>query len=332
MKSFPSTDFNLGFYVCGPPAKRRQLVLDWRSFFEAYADGECSEGESYLSAFCFDAGLSDYWHGAGGPKGYAGAAWAPHITVDVDSPVLADAMDAARALLAGMEYRHGVNLDAVACFFSGEKGFHILIPTPGLGAVPGVEFPSIAKRFIECLAGDAGGCVDFSVFDKQRIIRLPNSRHPRSGLFKVFLPADELLTLSSAAVRDYARERQYVGWRWAGPDWGAGGLPALWTSAARDVECSHGEQVRSTSSRCADTRQGTRLNRLTMQFILDGAPAGSRAVRLFSAAADIAGLGGNERIAMALLYEPALDCGLCPSEARRQILAGVEHGKRGSHE
>lgn len=328
MNLSPSDKFNMGFYVAGPPSKRRELVLDWRSYFEAYSDGDCCEGEAYLSAFVFDDGLGDYWRGACGPKGYTGAAWAPHITVDIDSPVLADAMNAVRALLAGMEYRYKVNLDAVACFFSGEKGFHILIPTPGLGAAPGTDFPSTVRRFVEIMTQETncGGCVDFSVFDRQRIIRLPNSRHPRSGLYKVYIPSDELMTLSPAAVRDIARERQCVGWRWAGPGWGAGGLPAVWAAAMRDVETTAKQQPSSVPFRCDDARET--LNRLTRQFIVDGAPVGSRAVRLFSAAADIAGLGGTEQIALALLYEAALDSGLCPSEARRQILAGVEHGQK----
>ena len=68
-----------------------------------------------------------------------------------------------------------------------------------------------------------------------------------------------------------------------------------------------------------------RLNRLTLDFIRDGAAVGDRHRLLFSAAANLAEFGCPPDLAHALLTEPALDNGLPPSEIRRQIDCGLNH-------
>jgi hypothetical protein len=67
------------------------------------------------------------------------------------------------------------------------------------------------------------------------------------------------------------------------------------------------------------------LNRQTLDFIRDGANVGDRHRLLFSASANLAEFGCPPALAHALLTEPALDCGLSPSEVRRQIDCGLSH-------
>ena len=75
-----------------------------------------------------------------------------------------------------------------------------------------------------------------------------------------------------------------------------------------------------------------RLSAFLRRFIRDGElDADRRAVSTFRAAAELAELHeavGFDGLAHALLAEAALDSGLTPSEAKRQIDCGLAHGRR----
>ena len=85
-------------------------------------------------------------------------------------------------------------------------------------------------------------------------------------------------------------------------------------------------EAEAEAERRASVTEGhaeARLNRLTLNFIRDGAAEGDRHRLLFSAAANLGEFGCPPPLARALLTEPALDCGLPPSEVRRQIDCGL---------
>jgi hypothetical protein len=71
-----------------------------------------------------------------------------------------------------------------------------------------------------------------------------------------------------------------------------------------------------------------RLARDTVEFLRSGAPNGERATRLFRAAANLGEFGCTDHLAFALLEEPARDCGLTPSEVKKQINDGLAHARR----
>ena len=68
-----------------------------------------------------------------------------------------------------------------------------------------------------------------------------------------------------------------------------------------------------------------RLNRTTLEFIRDGAEVGDRHPRLFRAAANLREFAAPPELIHALLTEAGLDCGLSPSDVRRQIDCGIVH-------
>ena len=71
------------------------------------------------------------------------------------------------------------------------------------------------------------------------------------------------------------------------------------------------------------------MNRLTLDFVRNGATVGDRHRLLFSAAANLAEFGCQAALAHALLTEAALDSGLPPYEVRRQIACGLNAVKGG---
>src|SRR5581483_4223088 len=116
------------------------------------------------------------------------------------------------------------------------------------------------------------------VYDKVRLFRAPNSRHPKTGLHKRRLTLDELLHLDAARVRQLATEPEPFG------------LPVVtatdpqaaadWHAALQAVE----REAEVKAERRAVLANGTpRLNRQTLDFIRDGADQGNRHRLLFSA-------------------------------------------------
>jgi hypothetical protein len=312
-----------GFRVVGCTARRRRLV-NAAAALAAYAacDPRAEvEKEGYLSAFWFGPDFDDYLSATGSPKGYRGVCWSPYVLWDVDHPE-----DPGRALrearaLAGVildRYRPLAE-DDLLLFFSGAKGYHVGLPT-FWGPAPSVDFNRVARLFAERLAALAGVTIDRSVYDKVRLFRAPNSRHPKTNLHKRRLNHNELMSLSVEDIRRLARQ----------PVPFAPPVPAaVCDRAAQDWQDALADLRRQTEAaeqrRATATNGAPRLNRLTLEFIRDGASVGDRHRLLFSVAANLAEFGCPPALAHALLTEAALDSGLTPGDVRRQIECGLAH-------
>jgi hypothetical protein len=313
-----------GFRVVGHRAERRRLI-DWRAAFAAYAlcdPAAQTEREAFLSHFTFEPDFAAYLERNGSEAGYSGPCGAEWLFWDIDRPgdlgrAISDARRLAGAILD--RYRE-LDDDALLVFLSGGKGCHVGVPTALWGPAPSDSFNLTARRFCEAHGERAGIVVDGSVYSKVRLFRAPNSRHPKTGLYKRRLALDELMHLEPAALADLARQPEpFRISRLAGPSPTAA---VDWLEARRAVE-------RRTVERRAVLREGSaRLTATTLAFIKDGAPDGERAVRTFQAAANLAELDCPLALAHALLTDAALDSGLAPGEARRQIESGLAHARR----
>jgi hypothetical protein len=141
--------------------------------------------------------------------GYEGPILAPVWPLDVDHAVLGEALRWARAIHERLTEDWGVPRAALRAYFSGKKGFHITVDTRAFTAnAPSRFLPEVLHRMtlrlaIETGAGGAGP-LDLSLRDRVRLLRLPNTRHEASGLFKVPLAEDELFGLDPARIRDLA--------------------------------------------------------------------------------------------------------------------------------
>jgi hypothetical protein len=161
--------------------------------------------------------------------------------------------------------------------------------------------------------------IDTSIYDRVRAFRAPNSRHPKTGLHKRRIEFGELLYVTTAAILERAAEPETFELPDASPACAA--AVDDWQRAIGAVR-EHAAAVRQRRADASAT-----LNRQTLEFIRDGASIGDRHRLLFSAAANLAEFGCPSALAHALLSEVALDCGLQPTEVRRQIDCGLSHGK-----
>ena len=315
-----AADFRYGFRVLGDCRQPRRLV-DAGAALAAYAacDQRCAlERESYLSAFQFAADFREHLTATGSTAGFCGPCWAAWLWWDIDGPdgELERAREAAKRLVVAATVRLGIAENDVLCFLSGSKGWHVGIPASLWQPEPGCDFHRIARRFAEDIAEHGGATIDTGVYDKVRCFRAPNSRHPRTGLYKRRLSLDELMRLSTDAILKLAEHP--ATFELPVPTYQSEPAAALWAEAAEQVQ----REATARAERLANGNVPDKLNRATLDFIRDGATKGDRHRLLYSASANLAGFGAPLPLCVALLEEPVLDCGLPPSDVRRTIENG----------
>ena len=310
-----AAEYRFGFRVLGPATETRRLI-DWAAAFRAYAEcdnrAECDR-EAYLSAFTFAGDFAEHLKATGSTAGFAGSCWAPWLWLDVDRDQLADALDAARRLAVAAGERFGIGEDDLLAFFSGSKGFHLGLPTALWQPEPGPLFHRTARRFAERLAELAGVGIDAGVYDRVRLFRAPNSRHPRTGHYKCRLIFGELMGWNIDAIRQRAARPE--AFELPEPTGTSADAAAEWAAAADAVQC----EAEAKAQRTATGADGGRLNRGTLEFIREGAAVNNRHRLLYSAAANLHDWGAPAGLVHELLTEAALDSGLPPSEVRRCI-------------
>ena len=313
---------DVGAFVPGGPTSARVLVRH-ADLLAAYTDGEIADDrEGYLSHFAFGPEMrSHVAANRGSVAGFAGPTWCRWLVLDIDRADLTDALDDARKLVSFLHDRYAESEDAVPVYFSGGKGFHVLVelaqcPRPAIG------FHAVARTFAEALANQAGVAIDTGIYDGNHIVRLPNTRHPRTGLFKRRIDAGDLFRLDIDRVRDHARHPAGDGLP-SVPSCPAN-LPGDWNAAELATARAAADRAVRRESHSPDGR----APRCVLDLIRFGVPEGERHATLFRAAAWLAEQGSPPALVAALLTGPGRDIGLSPANVARQIQCGIDRARR----
>jgi hypothetical protein len=98
--------------------------------------------------------------------------------------------------------------DEMFFFYSGSKGLHLLIPTSVFNLEPRSDLNQVYRRLMVDIAKTLWGkdnilkhTLDLKIYDIRRLFRLPNSRHGKTGLFKVPLTIDEVRNLTEQQIQ-----------------------------------------------------------------------------------------------------------------------------------
>src|SRR5262249_40366823 len=154
--------------------------------FGRYADADPvvhPEIPAFLSTFTFPAAMRRHVEATGSTRDYVGPVGVPALRFDVDREGDPDAaLRDVRRLAGHLSERYG---DAgLSVYFSGSKGYHVEADT-GNAIEPAQEAHQVARKVAETVAGVVGVSIDSGVYDRVRLWRAPNSRHSRTGLFKI---------------------------------------------------------------------------------------------------------------------------------------------------
>jgi hypothetical protein len=311
---------DVGAFVLGAPTSPRALVRH-RDLLNAYADGAIDdEGEAYLSHFAFSPEMQAHYRThRRSVAGFAGACWCHWLVLDIDRPDLVQALADARRLVQVTGRRYP-ELD-LTVYFSGGKGFHVLIELAH-DPPPAVGFNLVCRTFAEALAARAGVKIDSAIYDLNRLIRLPNTKHPRTGLFKRRIDAEALFRLDVPGILEATKHP-------AGD-----GIPSVRSCPAklpddwRDAERLTGAKADARDATRRDGTADTRAPRYFVDFLRFGVSEGERHPTLFRCAAWLTEQGAPPSLVRALLTEPGRDVGLTPKDVQRQLTCGIEHARR----
>lgn len=318
--------------VVGDASNRRDIV-SYGKVVALYAAADPAiqpELPSFLGAFTYPRAMKTHFERTGSTRGYVGPCGVPELRFDLDDEDIEEASRNAHRLFRYLADRYAVP----TIFVSGSKGYHLSVPTGG-SIEPASPNPRIARSLAARIAEDAGVPIDLGVYDAVRLWRAPNSRHQRTGLFKVIIPdPDDLPYLDLSDLR--GRAARPVPYVVEAPSSAPQRLVDDWLAATVEVQRLDAE----TRERKAGRPNGSaRMNPLTWTLIRepesieqggggrDGTFQG-RHKAIFSAAANLAEFGTLEALIHGLLFGPGRDTGLRADEVTRQIASGIEFTRR----
>ena len=101
--------------------------------------------------------------------------------------------------------------DNLQIFFSGSKGFHVLVPHEIFGLEYGREINNIYKSIaIELKSYTITKSVDTRIYDYKRLFREPNSINSKTGLYKVQVNLDDLRNMTYEDIIEYASQPKEI--------------------------------------------------------------------------------------------------------------------------
>lgn len=157
--------------------------------------------DAYMTYFRYNDEMVEHFKKVESVKGYDGSAWSDWLPIDIDSENLEEAQREAVGVIHKLQ-EYDIDENTCRFFFSGAKGFHILIPSGCFEAIPSKDIHKRFKRV--ALKLTEGIKIDSSIYDKTRIFRLPNSKHSKSGLHKVELTPMEVMNLTINEIQHKA--------------------------------------------------------------------------------------------------------------------------------
>ncbi len=321
----------VGGFVVGSLAAGREVVQAERLFTALHEldDRIDTDREAYATVYQYPhRDYTEHVREIGSPKGYAGSAACCRLLWDIDrasdpEAALRDARTLARFVID----RYGES--GFGVYFSGSKGYHLSLVAP-CGFHPLPHMPDTVKRLCLTVARHASVSVDAAIYDRQRLFRLPNSRHPKTGLYKRFLDAEELFRLEAERIRELARHP--AGFTVPRTDELNANLEQDWLVAEARILANPSTGFGSTTLRHVAPSSCPVVPRFVRDFIGFGdVQDPGRAVTLFRCAAALAEAAATHGIPATirgLLEETAVKTGIDPAEMAKQLAAGITHGER----
>lgn len=178
----------------GIPEDRKSCYATWHRFPKVYQE-HCEK--------------------TGSVKGYRGPSYADFLPFDFDSDDLAVSLEKVRDFLRMLEVSYEVDgLCGVRVWFSGKKGFHVGLSSVLFGGWgPAVDLAE-KLRILSKIVGQ-GFDLDSKIYDQNRMLRMQNTLHAESGLWKIPLSPMEVIVEPIETIQAWASQTRQVEW----PDW-----------------------------------------------------------------------------------------------------------------
>lgn len=163
----------------------------------------------YTSLYYYPKEAKDYFSTNGRIKGYTGPANTKVILFDIDNKDLNKSQSAAIKLLEKFKSEGIDILNSCRVYFSGNKGFHVELYTSKEFSPN--ELKPLCRNMMYSInplyvKKGEDKVFDSSVYNITRLMRIVNTKHQVSGLFKIELEPDELVNLSINDIKLKAKD------------------------------------------------------------------------------------------------------------------------------
>jgi hypothetical protein len=112
-----------------------------------------------------------------------------------------------------LEQCFGIPEKMVQIYFSGSKGFHILVEPEVFGIEPrqnlNEQYKTIASELNKQTIYKT---IDVRIYDRRRLFRFPNSINAKTGLHKVPIRQKDLRGITLKKIQEYASEPREIEW------------------------------------------------------------------------------------------------------------------------
>ena len=99
----------------------------------------------------------------------------------------------------------------IEIFFSGSKGFHILINEKVLGIKPCKNLNDLYKLLaLRLKSFTITKCVDTKIYDKKRLLRIPNTINNKTGLYKVPVTIEQVREYTYEQMKNFASDKKII--------------------------------------------------------------------------------------------------------------------------
>lgn len=100
---------------------------------------------------------------------------------------------------------YGIPNNYIKFYFTGKKGFHLIISPIVFDIKPDNNLNSYYKEIAKELNNITfSKLIDLKIYDKKRLLRLPNSINGKTGLYKVPIKYEDIIKLSFEEMKEYA--------------------------------------------------------------------------------------------------------------------------------
>jgi|GEM_PF-1632553 len=163
--------------------------------------------DCHLSIARYTPDLVAHVNGNGRLKGYGGPCYSDYLGFDLDRGGAGHrwALGDARQLAITLHEAYGLREDQVRYFYSGSKGYHLLVPMLLAGEVePSALMPQILRRMAVAIAGTAGVEIDQGLYTRLGMMRAPGTQHPRTQAWKTEFSWAEFSTWTPEQILEAA--------------------------------------------------------------------------------------------------------------------------------
>lgn len=106
--------------------------------------------------------------------------------------------------IQAIEKLYDLNQQHYEIYFSGAKGFHLIIPSFNIGFTADQDL-NVFYKYIASFFKKNAPFIDTKIYDDRRVFRVANSINSKTSLYKVCLTKDNLLTFNYENLKEYAK-------------------------------------------------------------------------------------------------------------------------------